>query len=173
MNVTKLLLGFDTVSGGNITASDRSLITIWSRVTTSSNFIPLTIPSVAKQLGADWPSRWCLHRLQAPHLIIQELLHSPQVVCCTVVAVSWIGMPGRTDQKVPLDWNPPFSSLPEALALAEILGDPHSKKSPLPSIGTSPCLAASPKDTSYRVLGQSRIHHRHTTLNNHTRLLAQ
>jgi hypothetical protein len=32
---------------------------------------------------------------------------------------------------------------------AEILGDPYSKKSPLPSIGTSPRLAASPKDTSY------------------------
>ncbi len=56
---------------------------------------------------------------------------------------------------------------------AEILGDPYSKKSPLPSIGTSSCLAASPKDISYRVLGQSRIHHRHTTNNNHTRILAQ
>jgi len=56
---------------------------------------------------------------------------------------------------------------------AEILGDPYSKKSPLPSIGTSPRLAASPKDTSYRVLGQSRIHHRHITRNNHTRILAQ
>jgi hypothetical protein len=48
---------------------------------------------------------------------------------------------------------------------AEILGDPYSKKSPLPSIGTSPRLAASPKDTSYRVLCQSRIHHRHITRN--------
>jgi hypothetical protein len=56
---------------------------------------------------------------------------------------------------------------------AEILGDPYSKKSSLPSIGTSPCLAASPKDTNYQVLGQSRIHHRHTTHNNHTRILAQ
>ncbi len=56
---------------------------------------------------------------------------------------------------------------------AEILGDPYSKKSPLPNIGTPPRLAASPKDTSYRVLGQSRIHHRHTTCNNHTRILAQ
>ncbi len=42
---------------------------------------------------------------------------------------------------------------------AEILGDPYSKKSPLPSIETSPRLAISPKDTSYRILGQSRIHH--------------
>ncbi len=56
---------------------------------------------------------------------------------------------------------------------AEILGDPYSKKSPLPSIGTSPRLATSPKDTSYRVLGQSRIHHRHNIRNNHTRILAQ
>jgi len=56
---------------------------------------------------------------------------------------------------------------------AEILGDPYSKKSPLPSIGTSPCLAASTKDTSYRVLGQPRIHQRHTTYNNPTRILAQ
>jgi len=55
----------------------------------------------------------------------------------------------------------------------EILGDPYSKKSPLPSIGTSPHMAASPKDTSYRVLGQSKIHHRHTTRNNHPRILAQ
>ena len=56
---------------------------------------------------------------------------------------------------------------------AEILRDPYSKKSPLPSIGTSARLAASPKDTSYQVLGQSRIHQRHTTRNNHTRILAQ
>jgi hypothetical protein len=42
---------------------------------------------------------------------------------------------------------------------AEILGDPYSKKSPLPSIDTSPRLAISPKDTSYPILGQSRIHH--------------
>jgi hypothetical protein len=45
--------------------------------------------------------------------------------------------------------------LPRAMKLsprrgcAEILEDPYSKKSPLPSIGTSPRLAASPKDTSY------------------------
>jgi hypothetical protein len=56
---------------------------------------------------------------------------------------------------------------------AEILGDPYSKKSPWPSIDTSPRLAVSPKDTSYQVLGQSRIHHRHTTRNNHPRILAQ
>jgi len=46
---------------------------------------------------------------------------------------------------------------------AEILGDPYSKKSPLPSIGTSPRLAASPKDTSYRVLGQSITDTPHAT----------
>ena len=57
--------------------------------------------------------------------------------------------------------------------IAEILGDPYSKKSPLPSTGTSPCLTASTKDTSYRVLGQSRIHQRHTTYNNPTRIIAQ
>jgi hypothetical protein len=32
---------------------------------------------------------------------------------------------------------------------AEILGDPYSKKSPLPSIGNFPCLANSPKLSSY------------------------
>ena len=64
-------------------------------------------------------------------------------------------------------------SLSGAMDLAEILGDPYSKKSPLPSIGTSPRLATSPKDISYRVLGQSRIHHKHTTRNNHPRILAQ
>jgi len=59
---------------------------------------------------------------------------------------------------------------------AEILGDPYSKKSPLPSIdtiGTSPRLAISPKDPSYQLLGQSRIHHRHISQNNPTRILAQ
>ncbi len=40
---------------------------------------------------------------------------------------------------------------------AEILGDPYSKKTPLPSIGDFPCLADSPKITSYQVLGQPRI----------------
>jgi hypothetical protein len=59
---------------------------------------------------------------------------------------------------------------------AEILGNPYSKKSPLPSIdaiGTFPSLAVSPKDPSYRLLGQSRIHHRHNIHNNPTRILAQ
>jgi hypothetical protein len=87
---------------------------------------------------------------------------------------------------------------------AEILGDPYSKKSPLPSMdhnlrrpmhvlppghypgirhlmhvspllsmGTSPCLAISPTDTSYRVLGQSRIQQRNTTRYNHPRIHAQ
>jgi len=56
---------------------------------------------------------------------------------------------------------------------AEILGDPYSKKSPLPSICTSPCLVSSHKDNSYQVLSQSRIHHRHTTRKNYPRILAQ
>ena len=57
--------------------------------------------------------------------------------------------------------------------VAEILGDPYSKKSPLPSIDTSPRLAVSPKDPSYQLLGQSRIHQRHIARNNPTRILAQ
>ena len=57
MNVAKLLLGYDTVGGGITTASDRSLIVIRSRVATSSIFNLQTIPSVAKRLGADRPSR--------------------------------------------------------------------------------------------------------------------
>jgi hypothetical protein len=55
---------------------------------------------------------------------------------------------------------------------AEILGDPYSKKSPLPSIGDFPCLADSPKLSSYQVLGQSRIQQRHTTCYNHPRIEA-
>jgi hypothetical protein len=56
---------------------------------------------------------------------------------------------------------------------AEILGDPYSKKSPLPSIGNFPHLANSPKLSSYQVLGQSRIQQRHTTCYNHPRIHAQ
>jgi hypothetical protein len=56
---------------------------------------------------------------------------------------------------------------------AEILGDPYSKKSPLPSMGTSPCLAISPTDTSYQLLSQSRIQQRNTTRYNHPRIHAQ
>jgi hypothetical protein len=56
---------------------------------------------------------------------------------------------------------------------AEILGDPYSKKSPLPSIGNFPCLANSPKLSSYQVLGQSRIQQRHITCYNHPRIEAQ
>ena len=50
---------------------------------------------------------------------------------------------------------------------AEILGDPYSKKSPLLSIGTSPCLAISPTDTSYQLLGQAR----NTTRHNHPQVI--
>ena len=53
---------------------------------------------------------------------------------------------------------------------AEILGDPYSKKSPLPSIGR---LAVSPNTSSYRVLGQPRIIQRHITRSNHPRIHAQ
>ncbi len=56
---------------------------------------------------------------------------------------------------------------------AEILGDPYSKKSPLPSIGNFPCLANSPKLSSYQVLGQSRIQQSHITCYNHPRIEAQ
>ncbi len=56
---------------------------------------------------------------------------------------------------------------------AEILGGPYSKKSPLPSMGTSPHLAISPTDISYQVLGQSRIQQKHTTCYNHPRIHAQ
>jgi hypothetical protein len=57
--------------------------------------------------------------------------------------------------------------------IAEILGDPYSKKSPLPSIGNIPHLANSPKLSSYQVLGQSRIQQRHITYYNHPRIEAQ
>jgi hypothetical protein len=56
---------------------------------------------------------------------------------------------------------------------AEILGDPNSKKSLLPSIGDFPCLADSPKLFSYQVLGQSRIQQRHITCYNSPRIDAQ
>jgi hypothetical protein len=60
-----------------------------------------------------------------------------------------------------------------AAASAEILGETYSKKSPSSSIGTSPHLAISPKDTTYQVLGQSRIQQRHSTRYNHPRIHAQ
>ncbi len=56
---------------------------------------------------------------------------------------------------------------------AEILGDPYSKKSPLPSIGGFLCLANSPKLSSYQVLGQSRTQQRHTNRYNHPKIEAQ
>jgi hypothetical protein len=56
---------------------------------------------------------------------------------------------------------------------AEILGDPYSKKSPLPSIGDFPRLADSPKHTSYQVIVQPRIQQIHTTRYNHSRIHAQ
>jgi hypothetical protein len=59
----------------------------------------------------------------------------------------------------------PFPGLTNATA--EILGDPYSKKSPLPSIGR---LAVSPNTSSYQVLGQPRILQRHITRSNHPRI---
>jgi hypothetical protein len=56
--------------------------------------------------------------------------------------------------------------------VAEILGDPYSKKSPLPSIGNFPRLANSPKLSSYQVLGQSRVQQRNTTRYNQPRIEA-
>ena len=53
---------------------------------------------------------------------------------------------------------------------AEIVEDPYSKKTPLPRIG---CLAVSPNTSSYQVLGQSQIIHRHITHSNHPRIHAQ
>ncbi len=75
--------------------------------------------------------------------------------------------------------NPP-TLLPRAMkpstrqGCAEILGDPYSKKSPLPSIGNFPCLADPPKlSSSYQVLGQSRIQQRYITRYDHPRIEAQ
>ncbi len=47
------------------------------------------------------------------------------------------------------------------------------KEVPITKYRHNPRLATSPKDTRYRVLRQSRIHHRHTTHNKHPRILAQ
>jgi hypothetical protein len=77
---------------------------------------------------------------------------------------SWVPVRCFLDQFRPncfdLESNLVFLALTLALALiklAGIPGDPYSKKSPLPSIGNFPHLADSPKLSSYRVLGQSRI----------------
>jgi hypothetical protein len=56
---------------------------------------------------------------------------------------------------------------------AEILGDPYSKKSPLPHIGDSPHLAITPSLTRYQILGQPRILQRHSTRSNHPRIEPQ
>ncbi len=49
---------------------------------------------------------------------------------------------------------------------AEILGDPYSKKSPLPSIGDSR-LSVTPRIPGYRLLGLPQLLQQHTTHNNH------
>jgi hypothetical protein len=41
-----------------------------------------------------------------------------------------------------------------AVSLAKILGNPYSKKPPLPHIGDSPHLAITPSLTRYQILGQ-------------------
>ena len=66
--------------------------------------------------------------------------------------------------------NTKSSMLYNLATVAEILGDPYSKKSPLPSIGR---LAVSPNTSSYQVLGQPRILQRHITRSNHPRIHAQ
>ena len=53
---------------------------------------------------------------------------------------------------------------------AEILRNPYSTKSPLPSVDH---LAVAPKLTNYWVFGQSRIQRRHITCSNHPRIHAQ
>ncbi len=99
---------------------------------------------------------------------------------------------------------PPSVFFRPTMKIAEILGDPYSKKSPLPSMdynlhcpthvppsghypvmchlmhvsplpsmGTSPRLAIPLTDTSYQVLGQSRIQQRNATRYNHPRIHAQ
>jgi hypothetical protein len=45
-------------------------------------------------------------------------------------------------------------------AEANVLGDPYSKKSPLPRIGTIPHLPVSPSIPSHQILGQSQIFNR-------------
>jgi hypothetical protein len=61
----------------------------------------------------------------------------------------------------------------DIIIYAETLGNSYSKKSPLPSIADFPCLADSPKLSSYQVLGQSRIQQSHITRYNHQRIEAQ
>ncbi len=55
---------------------------------------------------------------------------------------------------------------------AEILGDPYSKKSPLPSIGNS-YLSVTPSIPDYRLLGLPQLLQQHTTYNNHYRIAPQ
>jgi hypothetical protein len=55
---------------------------------------------------------------------------------------------------------------------AKILGDPYSKKSPLPSIGDSH-LSVTPRIPGYQLLGQPQLLQQHTTHNNHHRIALQ
>jgi hypothetical protein len=55
---------------------------------------------------------------------------------------------------------------------AEILGDPYSKKSPLPSIGDSH-LSITPRISGYQFFGLPRLLQQHTTHNNHYRMAPQ
>jgi hypothetical protein len=55
---------------------------------------------------------------------------------------------------------------------AEILGDPYSKKSPLPSIDDS-CLSVTSRIPDYQLLGLPRLLQQHTTYNNHYRIAPQ
>jgi hypothetical protein len=55
---------------------------------------------------------------------------------------------------------------------AEILGDPYSKKSPLPRIGDSH-LFVTPRIPDYQLLGLPGLLQQHTTYNNHYRIAPQ
>jgi hypothetical protein len=55
---------------------------------------------------------------------------------------------------------------------AESLGDPYSKKSPLPSIGNSR-LSVTPRIPGYQLLGLPQLLQQHTTHNNHHRMAPQ
>jgi hypothetical protein len=55
------------------------------------------------------------------------------------------------------------------VAIAEILVDPYSKKSPLPRIGNFHSSSITPRIPSHRILGNSRILNRISTSHNYPR----
>jgi hypothetical protein len=52
---------------------------------------------------------------------------------------------------------------------AEILGDPYSKKSPLPRIVNTPCLSVTPSLPDHQILGKAQILNRISTPHNYPR----